>query len=163
MHWGLYLLALVGVYLVQTTLLRHFAPEWIDLLLALALLLGLTLPAPEARLAGWGAGLMVDIGTDGPLGVHALFFGAAVFLLTYLRELVNRELWWVRWLAGVLVAWPAQLLVFIYERVYEGAARSVGGILLQSLLTAIVAALLATLLLEIPRLGARRRYSFERW
>lgn len=157
MPWGSFSVALLIVYLVQTAILGPFALGWLDLLLALALVGGLHAPATEARLAGWITGLAQDVGTDGPLGIHALALGLAVVLLTSLRELVNRELWWVRWLVGFLVAVPAQLLVQIHDRYLQHAQITWPHMLGQALLTALAAALVAALAVRLPALVRRRR------
>ncbi len=159
MAWGLFAIALLIVYLLQTTVLPHVAPQWVDLLLAFALLCGLTAPAPDARLAGWIVGLAQDVGGDGALGVHALVLGLAVLLLTRLREVVNRELWWVRWLAGFVVSWPTQLLGELHDRYLQGAAHSWPHMLGYALLTALTASLLAALVLRLPSAFRRRPYS----
>ena len=164
MPWGLFTLALLVTYVLQTAALARFAPEWLDLLLVLALICGLTAPAIEARLAGWLVGFAQDVGSSGPLGLHALALGLAVFALTQFREMINRELWWVRWLAGFIVAWPAQLIIALHERYWQGVSTSLAALLGQSLATALAASFLAALLLALRALlGRRRRYSYVRW
>lgn len=166
MPWGYFTLVLLVTYLVQTAALAHFAPGWIDLLWVVALVCGLAGPLPEARLAGWIVGLAQDIRaeTPSPIGLHALAVGLAVLALTRLREMVNREVWWVRWLIGLVVVWPAQVLVDIHARIFQGASLGWGHILLNGLLTALGAGLLATLVMALPTtLRRRRRYSAARW
>ncbi|MBP7744579.1 MAG: rod shape-determining protein MreD [Phycisphaerae bacterium] len=164
MSWRLFIVALLVTYVVQTAILKHFAPEWLNLLLVLALVVGLSAPAIDARLAAWIVGFAVDAGTDGPLGLNALALGLAVLGLTYLREMVNRELWWVRWLAAFLVAMPAQLFVRLYEHYADDTALGWLQLIGQALATSLVAALLAALILHLPALlGRRRRYSAARW
>jgi rod shape-determining protein MreD len=159
MSWGLFAVVLLIVYVLQTAVLPHVAPAWLDLLLALALLCGLTAPAADARLAGWVVGLAQDVGGDGALGIHALGVGLSVLLLTRLREVVNRELWWVRWLAGLVVSWPALLLVQLHDRYLQGAALSWPQMLGHALLTAMIASLVAALVLRLPRALRRRPHS----
>ena len=164
MPWGLVSIALLLVYVLQTALLQHIAPAWLDLFLALALTCGLMAPTTEARLAGWIAGLAQDIGTDGPLGLYALAGGLAALILTGLRELVNREVWWVRWLAAFAAGLPAQLLVQLHDRYLQGALVTWGQMVGHALETALVAALLAALAPGAIRLlRRRRRYSVSRW
>ncbi len=167
MPWGLFTLALLIVYLVQTTLLRLLGVEPLDLFLALALVCGLTAPAPEARLAGWLTGLAQDIGSDHPIGLQALALGLAVLTLTYLRELVNQHLWWARWLIAFLAALVAQLLVRLDLRFVQHGQLSWAQIAGGSLLTALLASLLAALLVGLPasvgRRDRRRRALPPRW
>ena len=167
MPWGLYWLGLAVVYLLQTAVLPHFAPEWLDLLLVLALFCGLTAPIQEARLAGWCTGFAQDIGSTGPLGLHAVALGLAVYALTHIRELVNRELWWVRWLIAFFVAFPARLLLQLHLRYFQAGSKLWSEFLIEALVSAAVAALLAAVLPGLPRLFGRRprrrRYTVPRW
>lgn len=164
MPWGLFTLVLILAYVLQTTAVPTWALPVVDLLLALALVCGLAGSPPDARLAGWVTGLAQDIGSSGPLGLHALALGLAVMALGRLREMVNRELWWVRALIAFVVAWPAQLLIFLHARFMQDAALSWPALLSQSLLTAVVAALLAALLVGAPGLWRRRQrhHTFSR-
>lgn len=159
MPWGFFTLALLLTFLVQTAVLPFFGGHYIDLLLMLALVCGLAAPTQEARLAGWITGFAQDVGTagDSPVGLHAFALGLAVLAITHLRELVNQRLWWVRWLIGLIVAWPAQLLIQIHLRFLQGAHLSWSRMLWDSLLTALIAALLAGLVLELPAAFGRRR------
>jgi rod shape-determining protein MreD len=166
MPWGYFSLALLVTYLVQTAALGQFTPGWIDLLWVMALVCGMAGPVPDVLLAGWIVGLAEDVrvASPSPMGLHALAFGLAVLALTRLRDMVNREVWWVRWLIGILVVWPAQALVDVHARLFQGAGMSWGRILLDSLLTAFAAGLLAGLVLALPTaLGRRRRHSASRW
>lgn len=157
MSWGLFILAAVITLVVQAAVLPLFAPPWLDLLLVLALVCGLGLPSLDARLAGWFSGLATDLGSTGPLGLHAIALGLAVLALTYLRELVNRELWWVRTLIAFMVAWPAQLFIRLHERFFQGATTGWETIVFGSLLTAAVSAALAAALMGMPSMMTRRR------
>ncbi len=164
MRWGLFILVLLAAYIVQTAVLPLFAPSWFDLLLIVALVYGLTAPPVEARLAGWIIGFAQDVGSLGPLGLHALALGLATYGLTHLREAVNRELWWVRGLAALIVAWPAQLLILLHMRFLQDAALSAFQIMLGSLTTALSGSMIAGLVVGVP--GAwrrRRRHALSRW
>ena len=165
MRWILFIVALVVVHLVQTTLLPFFAPAWVDLMIALAVLCGLVAPSTDARLAAWIVGFAIDLDSDGPLGLHALALGLAVLGLTYLREWVNLGAWWVRWLIGFAVIFPAQLLVRLHSHFFQADNLSLGQILLMSLATAAASALLAALALVVPSLSGRRRRrtALARW
>ncbi len=162
MRWGWFALALLLVYLVQTA----FPHTWLDLLAAFALACGLLLPVDEACLAGWITGFLQDVGGDGtwPLGPHAVALGLAAFVLTWLRDLINRELWWVRWLAGFLVLFPIQVLVRVYERIWQHANLAWWELFSQPFMSAAGAALLAAFAVWVPgALARRRRYSVNRW
>jgi rod shape-determining protein MreD len=158
MPWWRFAFALLITYLIQTTLLRHIAPPAVDLLVVLALVCAWSAPPVEARLAGWITGFLQDVGSAGPLGLHALALGLMVLLLTYLREHVNREVWWVRWLVGLVAVFPLQLLVHLHQRYWQDAAVSWSRMLAESLATAAATGLLGALVLVLPALlGARRR------
>lgn len=166
MAWGRFIVALTGVFLLHTSVLPLLGPDWLDLMLMLALIYGLTAPALDARLAGWIIGLARDVDSAGPLGLHALVFGLALVALTQMRESVNRELWWVRALTAFVVAWPAELLLLLYARIFEQSSASWAHIAGRSLTVAAVAALLAGLVIGLPRVrGGRRarRRSVARW
>ncbi len=157
MFWWRFALVLLVVFVLQTTVLSHFAPPVVDLLLTLALWYAWTAPLPEARLAAWLTGFVQDVGTQGPLGLHALSCGLAVWLLTSWRDHVNRDVWWVRWLVGSVAVLPARLLVCVQQRYWQGVAGTWSGMLLDTLLTAVVVGLLAALAVGLPTLLRRRR------
>lgn len=166
MIWGPFVVALLAVFILQTTVLRFFAPASLDLLLTLALVCGLALPALDARLAGWFTGLALDLGSADPLGLHALLLGAAAFALTHLRELVNSEVWWVRWIIAVVVAWPAQFFAGAYLKWALGAPFGFGALVGHSFLSALLAGLIAALVVALPGVwgrNGRRRRSAARW
>jgi rod shape-determining protein MreD len=156
MRWWPFGFALLAAYIVQATLVgwlkgTAYVFEWVDLLLMVALVVGLAAPVAEARLAGWITGLAADFQSVGPMGLYAFAFGLAVYVLTLLREQVNRELWWVRWLAGFIVALPAVLLVRMHERIYQGLlGLSAWRIVELSVMGAAIAALGAALVLALP-------------
>jgi len=145
MPWMLFSLALAATFLVQTAAMHLAAPRWLDLLLTLALICGLMAPVTEGRLAGWITGLAYDIGGAGPLGLHALALGLAVVIVGSLRDMVNRSLWWVRWLIAAVAALPAQLLVELHFKYYQGASISWSQVLLGSAAAALLAAWFAGL------------------
>ena len=166
MPWGYFTLALVFTYVVQTAALARFAPQWLDLLLVFGLVCGLVAPLHEARLAGWIVGFAQDIRAEAPspIGLHALALGLAVLALTHLREMVNREVWWVRWVIAFVAALPAELLVLWHARVFQHANLSWWQIIGAAVLTAAVAGWLAAVVVGLPSvLGRRRRHSASRW
>ncbi len=163
MPWSLYAVGLVAAFLLQTAVLPLLHLGAVDLLLTLALVCGLAAPVPDARLAGWGAGFVKDLDTDGPLGLHAVLCGLAVLLLTVVRAQLNLHLWWVRWLLAAAVAWPVELAARLHQHFTLGTSATAGGLVFGSLLTAVVAGLLATLLLALPGRAGRRAAARRRW
>ncbi len=159
----LFTIALLVTYLLQTAVVPLVGLPDLDLLLVLALVCGLAAPVQEARLAGWITGFVQDVGSASPVGLHALALGLAVLGLTYLREWVNRHVWWARWLIGFVVAWPAQFLVQLHLRFLQGADRPWSRMVLEALVTALIAALLAALLVALPSMFGRRRRHPAAW
>jgi cell shape-determining protein MreD len=163
MIWGAFAIGLLVIYLVQTAL-QPLLPAWLDLFVAYALFCGLLAPLYEARLFGWITGLLRDVNTQGPIGVHALALGLAGLLLTHLRELANAEVWWVRWLIGFVAALPGLLGQRLYFWFDPAVHVSLLALLWETIVTAFVASLLAALATTLPALlYRRRRYSVARW
>lgn len=69
MFWWRFALAVLAVFVVQTTALPQFASPAVDLMLMLALWYAWTAPLPDARLTACLTGLVQDVGTQGPLGL----------------------------------------------------------------------------------------------
>ncbi len=163
MRWGWFALVLLAVVIAQGS----FTPRWpmdlgLDLFAAFALACAWCLPAEEACLAGWIIGFIQDVGSLQPLGLHALTLGLATWGLTRIRDLVNRELWWVRWISGFAVLFPAQLLVSL--RILWGKPVEWWRFISEPFTTALVGALLAALLALLPAaLVRKQRYPASRW
>lgn len=155
MQWGWLVLAIVIVLVVQTSVAGLSGLPWLNLLFAMALVIGLVAPAPDARLAGWLIGFASDLQSAGPVGLNAFAFGLAVAGLTYLRELVIRHHWWARWLIGLLVALPVQLILQIYLNAGKDGYfwRTAG----EALATSLFASLLAAIIVGLPSLAGSRR------
>ena len=160
MSWVGLLAAVIVTLLMQTTVCRmgDLPLVDLDLMLVLALVYGLLAPVNDARLAGWIIGLATDLMTEGPIGIYALALGLTALLVTLLRETMNRRLWWVRLLIGLLAAVPGQLLVLLHLRFIQGA--QVGAwweMLWSAVILSAAAALLAALITSLPRLAPRHR------
>ena len=133
-----------------------------DAFLVLALLCGLLAPTHDARLAAWITGLAQDLGSADALGIHAFTLGLTGLLLTWLREIGNVGVWWVRGLAAFLAAWPGQLVYLLHLHYWAGnAAASLWGLVVTATLSSLVAAILATLISALPRLLHRRRRRYR--
>jgi len=115
-----YLLVAIQTTLFDTRLLAfQVFGVWIkpDLLLLMALFIALTAEPAEAFIAGWGLGLAEDLTVHlGPLGVAALLFAAAAYLVSLARTVLpaRRILAQVLMALGVvfIVRLPHQLLLF---------------------------------------------------
>jgi rod shape-determining protein MreD len=157
MFWWRFALAVLAVFVVQTTALPQFASPAVDLMLMLALWYAWTAPLPDARLTACLTGLVQDVGTQGPLGLHAVACGLTAWLLTRWREHVNRDVWWVRWIVGSAAVLPTRLLVAVQQRYWQGLTGSWPRLLLDVFLTSVIAGLLAALAVGVPTLLRRRR------
>ena len=159
MNWVGLVAALLVTLLVQTTLARlgDLPLIELDLLLVLALLYGLLAPVQDARLAALLIGFAVDLTTEGAVGIYAFSFGLTGLLLTWMREVVNRQLWWGRLLITFLAALPGQLLIVLHLRFVQRAALgTVWQMLVSVVLVSATAALVTVLLTFLPPLAPRR-------
>lgn len=168
MPWNAYFIALLIAFLLQTAVVQLFGLQSLDLLFALALFCGLTAPALDARLAAFWAGFAADIGSGGPIGAGACAFGLAGLLVTWLREALNVQIWWVRLLVAFLGAVPAQACYLAYAHYWlRSLALSFWQAALYVIVVSTLAALAAVGLTSLPLfLGwdrRRRRYPRPRW
>ena len=162
MRWAGLVAVLVVTLIAQTTVARAADLPVLetDLLLVLALLYGLLAATVEARLAAWIIGFAADVMTEGAIGLHALAFGLTGLLLTWLRHIVNRQVWWGRLLMCFAAALPGQLLIVAHLHFLQGAQLGSWWDMVSSALrVALSAALFATLLTLIPPLTPRHRLS----
>jgi rod shape-determining protein MreD len=162
MWWGSFLVTLLVTHLLQTTIIGFLQVGWIDLYLALAILCGLTMPAHDARLAALLVGLLQDLGTIGPIGVHGFGLGLVGLLATLLRPGFNLLAWYSRALIGLMAAVPGLLVVRLHQILFQRLAwESVWSEVGLVLLTALFATLVATLVTQLPSLGVGRRRRME--
>jgi cell shape-determining protein MreD len=146
MSWSLYLFALVGITILQGGLinqvdLRVGGIQPIDLFLMLMLAYALRVPGGDARLAAFGIGLMQDLCGLGPIGAGAISFGLAASLLVLLRENIRTTWWIARFVLALTAAVLAQTLISTYALVWLQSAAGVSHLVLMTLVTATVAAL----------------------
>lgn len=163
MAWGGFALALLLAYLVQVGVATPLDVPGFDAFLLVAVLCGLLAPTHDARIAAWITGLAQDLGSADALGIHAFTLGLTGLLLTWLREVGNVGVWWVRGLAVFLAAWPGQLIYLLHLHLGGNAAASLWNLVGPAALTSLVAAVLATAIDVLPRLlrhrGRRRRWT----
>jgi rod shape-determining protein MreD len=163
MAWGAFVAALVAAFLLQTGVLAPLDVQHLDAFLLVAVMCGLLARTWDARIAGWIAGLVYDLGSADVLGIHAFTLGLTALLLTRLRDLGNIGVWWVRVLAVFLSAWPGQLVYLLHLHYWAGhGSASLWSLILSAALTALVAAILATVISFLPRLLHRSRRR-RRW
>lgn len=143
--WAEFASGVVAALLAQTCV-AWFAPApWLDFFLVLALVLGFRGAAADARIAGWLVGLVQDLGSRDPLGIHALSLGLAVYLLTRLREFSPVEPFAGRFVLMLLSALSAQIVYvahawFWSTRPGETLAELVFGAIASALAAALLSA-----------------------
>lgn len=156
MRWGWFALALLGVLLLQTTLVPVLTRGYLDLFLVVTLWVGLRADPIDARLAAFACGMAQSLETAGPLGAHAFAHGLSGWLLTVLAESLNMRTWPARFIAAATAGAAGQLLLRLYQRVVLGFQfESFGALLLTALFPALVAAACVTLITVF--LDRRRR------
>ena len=158
MSWSRFALALLVVTLAQTAVIPLTGlGAMVDLFTVLALVVAMTAPMHDARIAAWIVGLVYGAATIGSVGAHALALGLAGWLLTLLRGTLNVAAAPGRVVASFLAAWPALLLIRLHLRYWElGAGESLIAVLVNSCGLAVTASVLAALITFFPGLGPRR-------
>ncbi|MFN0137881.1 MAG: hypothetical protein ACKVS9_17390 [Phycisphaerae bacterium] len=158
MRWGAFSAALLVTLILQKTVLWVLHAPAIDLFLTLAVLCALCAPAYDARIACWLIGLVQDLGTDpAALGSNALALGACGMMITFLRDWVQTRDWWMRLAISLLCAWPAQIAVALYDRLWVGhGVRSGAELVGWAALTSIIACALAVFVAAQPWFGISR-------
>jgi rod shape-determining protein MreD len=121
---------LAGMCLVlQTGLAPHLAlagirPDWMFVLAVFYAMLG---PWPDACIAAWILGLLVDLESanssgHGHLGLFAFTYGGTAWLIYQVRELIFRE----HWLAHTILTFLGALLVQSAVAVYRSVTAPPG-------------------------------------
>lgn len=165
MPWGFFSLTLLGVLVLQTGVIGVLpvVRGAVDLPLALAVACALVAPVYDARIAAWIVGLAVGLASSHALGVHALAFGLAAWIVTDLRSVINIGAWWGRLFVALLGAVPAHLVVELHARFWEidrGDSPSVA--VARTIVIAGIAAAVAVSVTALPGMLSRRRGT-SRW
>ncbi len=87
----------------------------LDLFLILACAISYSAPRHDARIAAWLAGFVQDLGSTGPLGVHAFALGAASVFITVVRGWADGRVWWVRAMVTFVAALLAQGVLWVSD------------------------------------------------
>lgn len=128
---------LAGISIVLQTALAPYVelsgirPDWVFVLATFYALLG---PWPDACIAAWILGLLVDLssadsGTGyGHIGLFAFSFGGAAWLILQVRDLIFPEHWLSHTILTLLSALVVQAAVAIYRTITlpPGAAPATG-------------------------------------
>lgn len=163
MPWLWFSAALLVVSILQSTVMVH-AWSTIDLYIILTIVWALSAPTYDARVAGWIIGLVQDLGTVSPLGLHAFALGLTALAVTILRENIFRQTLYTRSVVGAVGALPGVLLVpihlwFVHNLPTDGFWRTV----VYVVLTPVFSAVIAAAILELPNwTGRSRRFAYSR-
>lgn len=144
MKWlPLIILAIVTLVL-QTALVQVIAIEriWPDLMFILVVHYALWGRWPDAAIAAWGIGLLVDLSSLDRVGIHAFAFGAASWGIIRLRQVLFRRRALTRMLVTLLFAFAVQIVVGLY-RAWQGDPTSGMAMLWWAFLTAAYTAVCA--------------------
>ncbi len=109
-----------------------------DLMLILAIHYALWGPWPDAAIAAWILGLLADMNSADRIGIHALCFGVAAWVILRVRQIVFRDHALTQILITLLFTVAIQLTVSLYRR--WGATAGSGDILIPALLTGVYTA-----------------------
>ena len=156
MRWGSFALVLAATYLLQVAVLFVLGWSWLDPFLILALVCALMAPTHEARLAGWITGLVQDLGSIDPLGLHAFTLGLAVWIVTKLREELNVHVIWPRLLVLLFGSFPALLVYWLHRAFWSGGGETSWWSMISQSFTTAAGASVIVLLITIAPWFARR-------
>jgi rod shape-determining protein MreD len=119
MHWIRFAIVAVIAIVFQTALAPHLAlsgirPDWVFVLAVFYALLG---PWPDACIAAWILGLLMDLGSvNDHVGLCALAYGAVAWLIVQTRDLVFPD----HWLSHTVMTLIGALLVQFTLAAYLG-------------------------------------------
>jgi rod shape-determining protein MreD len=171
MSWSLFLIALLVVSVVQSSVLAVmqasvFDVPLINLYLGLTLVVGLVARRDDARLAGLTTGLLADLAGVGAFGIQAFALGLTAWLLTMWRDALRTHLWFARVILCFLAALPGELFLSLHTHFWQlpvDTPVSFWERLLSGVIVSAVAAVLAATVTEFPQFrrfrGMSRRYA----
>lgn len=158
------ILAVLGI-VAQTTIVPHLriqhwiGPDWMFILAVYYALWG---PWPDAAVAAWILGLIVDLFTapsGGRIGLHALLYGAAAWGSIRARQVIVRDHPVAQFLITLVFALLIQVAVYLYQRWSASgpaAPGALGAALVSALYTAVCAPPLLWVLNRFGRLTGLR-------
>ena len=141
---------ILGVIAVvcQTTVVPRMAihsiwPEWTFVLVVHYALWG---PRPDAAIAAWLLGLIVDFQSADPIGLHAFCYGAAAWAILRVRQLMFRDHPVTHVAVTLVFTFAVQLLIAVYRWWSLSAPSAGAGLWFSALLIALYTALWAPVL-----------------
>lgn len=176
MRWTVFAILAAITIVCQTTLVQmlftfnltvgDIDPDWMFVLAVYYALWG---PWPDAAIAAWILGLVMDLSSLGRTGLLAFCYGAAAWAIIRARHVVFREHPLTQFLITLLFGLGVQLAVVLYDRwmVENGAVPGAWrAALLKAVYTAAFAPLLHWVLLRLSFLTglrpARREWLVKR-
>ena len=142
MRWVPFAILSILTIVLQTTLVQKMAIQsiWPDWMFVLAVHYALWGPWPEAVIAAWILGLLVDLQSVDRIGLHAFAYGAAAWAIMRLRLVVFRDHPLTQITLTLTFALGIQLTVGLYRRWGLGTEPSVTSLWWPALFTAVYTA-----------------------
>ena len=111
------LIAIAGILIAVALQARMPTLFWlgevrVELLPGLVAYAALTLHRRRALALALVAGLTQDALSAAPFGISALAYGISTVVMTSLREVLDRDLPWVQWIAGAAISMTASVIAF---------------------------------------------------
>lgn len=143
MKWFPFAILTVVAIVLQTSATTMIQIQSIrpDLMFLLAVFYAMWGPWPDAAIAAWVLGLVVDLESLDRIGLHALCFGLAAFAIIKIRQVVFRD----HAITQLLVTLVFTVLIHIVFGLYNrwGASSQEESIVWPALMTGIYTAALA--------------------
>ena len=118
-------------------------PEWTFILVVHYALWG---PWPDAAIAAWLLGLIVDFQSADPIGLHAFSYGAAAWAILRIRQVVFRDHPVTHVTVTLVFTFGVQLLIAAYRWWSLSGPSAGAGLWLSAVLIALYTALWAPIL-----------------
>ena len=126
----------------QTTFVPAMAIHriWPDWMFVLAVHYALWGPWPDAAIAAWLLGLIVDLQSLDRIGLHAFSFAAAAWAIMYVRQAVFRDHPVTHVVVTLLFAFGVRLVIAFYDWWCGTINGALGGLLWPAFFTALYTA-----------------------
>ena len=146
MKWIPFIILAIITITCQTTVVQAMAIRtqgnviWPDWMFILATHYALWGPMPDVAIAAWLLGLGVDIHTEGRIGLFAFLYGAAAWLLLYIRQALYRENAVTQVILTLIMMFLVQAAALFYTRWASHANTTSSSLWLAALYTAVYTA-----------------------
>lgn len=122
---------------VPSMAIHHIWPDWMFVLAVHYALWG---PWPDAAIAAWLLGLIVDLQSSDRIGLYAFSFGAAAWAIMYVRQAVFRDHPLTHVVMTLFFAFGVRLLAAFYDWWCGTTSGSFGALFYPAFFTALYTA-----------------------